>query len=138
MFEFFVNNQWLLWSQLSDGTKRIFYLISEITSINKGTILIEEPELGTHPDQLHQLMTFLKEQSKTKQILVTTHSPQVLNILNDDELDRIIITKYDTEQGTKMFHLSEEKIKKAQSYMEEEGLWLSDYWVHSDLETEIL
>lgn len=136
MFEFLVNDKWLLWKQLSDGTKRMFYLISEVASVDKGTILLEEPELGTHPDQLHKIMTFLKEQSKEKQIIMTTHAPQTLNILEEDELDRIIITKYDSQTGTKMHHLSPEKIEKAQAYMEEAGLWLSDYWVHADLESQ--
>ena len=30
-FEFFVNDNWLTWNQLSDGTQRLFYIISEIS-----------------------------------------------------------------------------------------------------------
>jgi ABC-type multidrug transport system ATPase subunit len=130
--EFFVNNEWFTFNQLSDGTKRIFYILTSI-NFEKDIILLEEPELGIHPHQLYLLMQFIKEQAEEKQIIITTHSPEVLNILKMDELDSIIITSYDTEKGTQMHKLSEKQIKKAQKYMETTG-FLSNYWVHSNLE----
>ena len=132
--KFKVGGEWLLWTQLSDGTKRLFYLFTSIYTTSESTIAIEEPELGIHPDQLYKLMDFLKEQSKEKQIIITTHSPDVLNILGADELDRIIVTKNDNEKGTIMRKLQAPQIEKARRYMESAGLFLSDYWVHSDLE----
>lgn len=133
--DFLINNNWLTWNQLSDGTKRMFYIITEITFANN-IVLLEEPELGIHPHQLSKLMDFLKEQSEEKQIIITTHSPQVLNILDIDELDRIIVANYDKEKGTLLHHLSEEEMEHARSYMETEGLFLSDYWVYSGFEKE--
>ena len=133
--EFKINDFWYPFSSLSDGTKRIFYIISEVTSF-KGVVLLEEPELGIHPHQLHLLMTFLKEQSEDKQIIITTHSPQVLNILSKDELDKIIICEM-TGNGTKMRHLNEKQKAKARKYMEQDS-FLSDYWVYSDLEPHTL
>ena len=133
-FEFYINNQWVPWSYLSDGTKRIFYLITEVTALrNNGVALIEEPELGVHPHQLHLLTQFLKEQSESKQIIITTHSPQVLNVLDADELNRIIIAEM-IDNGTQLKHLDERRIEKARSYMRDEA-YLSDYWLHSDLES---
>jgi predicted ATP-dependent endonuclease of OLD family len=79
-------------------------------------------------------MLFLKEQSRHKQIIITTHSPQVLDILNKDELGNIIIASYEKGEGTKLRHLDEKEIAKAQQYMEED--YLSDYWRFSDLEKE--
>jgi AAA15 family ATPase/GTPase len=132
MLEFFVNNKWLTWKKLSDGTKRIFYIIYEIIS-SYGLVFLEEPENGVHPDQLYLLMDFIKEQSKEKQIIMTTHSPEVLNILEKDELDRIIVTRFDGENGTQMHHLSEKQKKKGQAYMNKIG-HLSAFWLHSNLE----
>ena len=132
-FDFKINNSWHPWKELSDGTKRLFNIVTQILS-RECLILIEEPELGIHPDQLYKLMDFLKEQSKEKQIIITTHSPDVLNILGADELDRIIVTKHDNEKGTIMRKLKAPQIEKARRYMESAGLFLSDYWVHSDLE----
>lgn len=130
--QFLVNDKWLNWRQLSDGTKRLFFIGCCLNS-DFNIFLIEEPELGIHPDQLYKLMDFLKEQSKEKQIIITTHSPDVLNILQKDELNRIIVTRYDPEKGTQMHKLSPQQIKKGQMYMKKVG-HLSDYWVHSNLE----
>lgn len=131
-FEFYVNNNWLPWSQLSDGTKRLFYLVSSV-SYHNGLILIEEPELGIHPHQLKLIMQFLKDQSTNKQLIISSHSPQVLDILEPNELNRIFIAKYSSEKGTIFEKLSNEKIKKAKDYMKQVG-FLSDYWLLSDLE----
>jgi predicted ATPase len=117
---------------LSDGTKRLFYLITEVTLTN-GIVLLEEPELGVHPHQLHQIMLFLKEQAEDKQIILTTHSPQVLDVLNSDELDRIIIAEVHKEKGSQFRHLDEKTTAKAKYYLEDEG-FLSDFWRYSTLE----
>jgi AAA15 family ATPase/GTPase len=130
-FEYFVNNEWLLFNQLSDGTKRLFYIISEITLSNHSVILLEEPELGIHPHQLYDLMRFIKEMSEEKQFIITTHSPMVLDTLDKAELGNIIISKIENGE-TKLEHLTDAQVEKAKMYMEKVDL--SDYWVHSDLE----
>ena len=104
-----------------------------INSDDRMIALLEEPELGIHPHQLHLLMQFIKEQSRHKQIIITTHSPQVLDTIGSDELDRIIICEYDGKNGTQLRHLTEKEISKAKKYMKEEA-FLSDYWRFSDLE----
>ena len=133
ILEFFVNNNWYSWEQLSDGTKRFFYIISQTLS-SQFLVLIEEPEVGIHPDQLFRLMNFFKAQAKSTQIILTTHSPDVLNILEKDELNKIIVTRFDTEKGTLMHHLSNKKVEKARRYIHTEGLELKDFWLHSNLE----
>lgn len=132
ILEFYVNNGWVPWSYLSDGTKRLFYLISEISYFQDAIILIEEPELGIHPDQFNSIMNFLKEESENKQIIMSTHSPEALNILNENELQNIIVTKYDKKKGTTLSHLNKQQVAKAKAYMKE--LDLSDYWLQSDME----
>lgn len=145
--EFYINNEWLPFGSLSDGTKRLFYIISEIATYSGFTfhsnvfgldeekpviILLEEPELGIHPHLLNDLLQFIKESSLEKQIILTTHSPQVLDILEADELDRILISKLENGKTT-LTHLTEEQIAKAKDYLESEA-YLSDYWKYSDLE----
>ena len=139
IYEFRINNQWFTWKQLSDGTKRIIQIIFEVCKTDENPldkiVFIEEPELGIHPNQLSRLMDFLREQSREKQIIITTHSPQVLNELGADELNRIIVTRYEGERGTQMYHLSEEEKGFAKGYMEN-GAFLSDYWVQSGFMNE--
>ena len=136
-FKFKVNTKWLYWNQLSDGTKRLFYIFTIIYFDNGGIVLLEEPELGIHPDQLHKLMDFLIEQSKEKQIIITTHSPEVLNAIHPDELDRIIVTRYDADKGTIMHKLTPEQAKEMGERVKEGDMFLSDRWVHLNLEDEI-
>ncbi|AYL97173.1 AAA family ATPase [Mucilaginibacter celer] len=130
--EFNVNNNWLPWSQLSDGTKRLFHIITEIT-YTSGLVLLEEPELGVHPHQFHLLMNFLKEQSQHKQIIISTHAPKALDHLNLDELNNILLVNYDQKKGTQLRHLTIDEQTKAQEYAKEVG-YVSDYWMYSDLE----
>jgi len=130
--EYLINDEWLSFGQISDGTKRLFYIISEITFNYRSIILLEEPELGLHPHQLHSLMQFIKEASEKFQFIITTHSPMVLNTLNSDKLGNIIISKFENGE-TKLEHLTSEQIEKAKVFMEEKSD-LSDYWIHSDLE----
>ncbi len=129
---FKVKGNWIPWSYLSDGTKRIFYIILEAINPEKNFLLIEEPELGIHPHQLYKLMNFLKEMAEEKQIIITTHSPIALDVLSPGELDAIIIAKY-TPKGTVLNQLTAQEIKKAKIYIEKTGN-LSAYWLHSDLE----
>lgn len=131
--EFFVNDHWLPWSQLSDGTKRLFFIISEIAFKTLGTVILEEPEIGVHPHQFELLMQFLREQSATKQIIMSTHSPKALDILDKENLHKIFITKYEKGKGTTITSLSQQQKEKATMYMNEVG-FLSDYWLLSDLE----
>ena len=126
----------------------MFYIISEIISSSlyfsvgqrnfaSGPdiiILLEEPELGIHPDQLHKLLQFLREQSEKHQLIITTHSPQVLDMLHEDELDRITICELDEKKGTQFRKLKKAQIATAKKYMKEEGLFLSDYWRYGSLE----
>lgn len=147
-FEFKINGSWLPFSSLSDGTKRLFYIIAEVASEDifhfgqksigigdsiKRIILIEEPELGIHPHQLNQLMVFLREQSEQNQIIITTHSPEILNILDHNELDRINIAFKDKRSNSTKFRgLNETENQKAIEFLKHD--YLSDYWVYSDLE----
>ena len=159
IYRFIIDKKRLLFDQLSDGTKRLLYGIfslysqygysfsksGEVLRLNYiddsddlintvlRLLLWEEPEIGLHPHQLFELMNIVKEQSRYKQILISTHSPIVLNCLGPDELDRIIICDYIKGQGTKLRHLTEKEMDKARAYMKDVG-FLSDYWMHSDLQ----
>ncbi|WP_293897611.1 AAA family ATPase [Sphingobacterium sp. UBA5670] len=131
--EYFVNDTWLPWNNLSDGTKRLFYIIAQIQDLKESVILIEEPELGIHPHQFDLLMQFIKERSDFNQIIISTHSPLVLNYVEIEELSRIQIVSYSKDSGTSIRRLSNDEREKARTYVEEVG-YLSDYWVYSDLE----
>lgn len=148
-FEYNINGSWLPFSSLSDGTKRILLIVTNLSIVGgayftkknisfsenfSNTFLLEEPELGIHPHQLHLLMTFLKEQSRDKQIIITTHSPQVLDVLSADELNRITICSFVSGKGTQLRGMTEAEMEKAKQYMKEG--YLSDYWRFSDFDRD--
>jgi len=146
LLEYLVNDDWLPFSSLSDGTKRMFSLFADI-NVREGSavlsklpsvankskiILLEEPELGIHPHQLEQFMNFLKVASEDAQIIITTHSPQALDVLTKDTLSSLFICSHYPENGTTISNLNANQTEKAKAYMDE--MYLSDYWRYSDLE----
>jgi predicted ATPase len=134
MYGFKMNNSWFKWDELSYGTRRIAWIVLNVLLIHKEVILIEKTELGIHPAQLARLMDFIKDQSAHKQIIITTHSPEVLDILESDELDRIKIARYDEARGTTVIEgLSDKKIALIQKYIQKTSL-LSNYWSNIGLE----
>jgi len=96
-------------------------------------IFLEEPELGIHPKQLTKLLNLIREVSKENQVIMTTHSPQVLDMLTEKELDRITVCTLDPKKGTQFHKLSPAKQKDARGYLKTTG-FLSDYWRYSYLE----
>ncbi|HEX8349651.1 MAG TPA: AAA family ATPase [Hymenobacter sp.] len=149
MLEYLIGGDWLPFSALSDGTKRIFYLIGELATkeifFEPGSndslidfdldkiIFLEEPELGIHPDQLQLLLQLIREVSKEHQVIMTTHSPQTLDMLSAQELDRITICEFIPGKGTQMRKLSAAKKAKAKAYLRDNG-FLSEFWRFSNLE----
>lgn len=85
--------------EASDGTLRALAILLCLESHREGsTILIEEPEHGLHPWAVKDLMSHIKEtiSKKDLQVVITTHSQQVLECISYNEL---LITERD-ETGT--------------------------------------
>ena len=72
-------------TRLSDGTLRYLCLLAILLHPEPpGLIAIEEPELGLHPDVLPFLGKLLVQASKRTQLVVTTHSPMLIDALGDE------------------------------------------------------
>ncbi len=86
-------------------------------------VLIEEPENGLHPSRIAEIMKILRELSKTSQVLLSTHSPLVINELHDDEVTLVTRTE---SAGTRLTPIANTKEfhKRRQVYALGE-LWLS-------------
>ncbi len=63
---------------LSDGTINITALILSLYFTKKPLMIIEEPERNIHPYLIAKVMEMMKEVSAHKQIIVTSHNPEVL------------------------------------------------------------
>lgn len=76
------------WSvdEVSDGTIQTLALLVAIYDPESKVLVIEEPENSVHPWIIRQLIDACREASKNKQILVTTHSPIVMNSVKPEEI----------------------------------------------------
>ncbi len=65
--------------RMSDGTVRWLALMAILLNPDPPpVVVIEEPELGLHPDMVHELGKLLVEASTRMQIIITTHSTQLI------------------------------------------------------------
>jgi len=74
-------------AQLSDGTLRVFgILLSLYQTPTPSLIVIEEPEQTVHPAVLSMLAEAFKEVAELTQVVVTTHSPQLIEHFEPDNI----------------------------------------------------
>ena len=65
---------------MSDGTLRILGLLTAVFQRQKPSLLvIEEPEATMHPGALGSILDILRHAARFMQVVVTTHSPDVLD-----------------------------------------------------------
>ncbi len=79
--------------EFSDGTLVVVAILSAFLSnkIRDPILCIEELENCLHPSALKKLIQFLQDWSNTKQVLITTHSPYVLNCVNPEDVNVAIV-----------------------------------------------
>ena len=78
---------WFDLTQESDGTVRLLGLLVALYQTPRLPLIgIEEPELTVHPGALMVLADLLQEATRRSQILVTTHSPDLIDRLPVENL----------------------------------------------------
>jgi predicted ATPase len=65
-------------SLISDGTINVTALIAALYFQRKPVAIIEEPERNVHPSLISKIVAMMKDASQGKQIIVTTHNPEVV------------------------------------------------------------
>lgn len=75
--------KWFDAAQESDGTLRVAGIVTALLQEPPTPVIgIEEPELTVHPGAIPLLYDFLKQASERSQVLVTTHSPELLDLMD--------------------------------------------------------
>lgn len=83
--------------QLSEGSLRFLWLAALLQSPGLTALtLIDEPEVSLHPELLKLLADLMREASKRTQLLVATHSEQLIRFLDPKE----VLTMNIDEDGT--------------------------------------
>ena len=91
-------------TQESDGTLRVAGILTALLQLPAPSLIaIEEPELAVHPAALGLLVDELRAASGRSQVVITTQSSDVLDLLSIDEL-RVVSG---TETGATILSVSE-------------------------------
>ncbi len=90
--------------RMSEGL--LYYLAFAVLRLVQptGILLVEEPENGLHPARIKEVVGILREISKTRQVVLATHSPLVINELAPDEVT--VVTRR-TDAGTELTLMKE-------------------------------
>ena len=81
---------------LNDGMLRLIAILAEIAS-DHDFVLFDEIENGINPELVEFVINVLVK--ARQQVLVTTHSPMILNYLDDETAKKGVIYLYKTPQG---------------------------------------
>lgn len=77
--------------RLSDGTLRFLSLLAILIDPGPARlVIVEEPELGLHPDLLPLLRDLLVDGSERFQLIVTTHSTQLIDAMTE-HADSVVV-----------------------------------------------
>lgn len=80
-------DKWFGAGQESDGTLRMAGILTALLqSPSPSLIGIEEPELVVHPSALPLLVDYMKQASTRTQVLITTQSPELLDLVDAGNL----------------------------------------------------
>ena len=73
-------------SLLSDGTVSVTAILIALFFESNRLTIIEEPEYGIHPSLVSKLVDTFYEAAKNKQIIITTHSSEILKHIKLEDL----------------------------------------------------
>lgn len=109
-------NPWKFYaSSVSDGTLRALGVLvavfqNPIGEVGIPLIAIEEPEVAIHPGAALRLMDALLEASRTRQLILTTHSP---DLLDHPDIDVESVVAVQSSGGTSVLGPVEESTRRA-------------------------
>jgi predicted ATPase len=120
--------RWFDAAHESDGTLRVAGILTALLQKPRLPVIgVEEPELTVHPGVLPMLYDYLRQASEESQVMVTTHSPIILDVA-DHERDVVLVV--DRQDGkTDVGRVSEAKLKPVRQRL----LTLGDLFASGDL-----
>lgn len=89
--ETYAKGKYLPASLISDGTINITALILALYFGEKSLVVIEEPERNIHPYLISKVVNIMKEASQKRQIIITTHNPEIIK--HADLKDILLISR---------------------------------------------
>ncbi len=125
------SKRWFEAAQQSDGTLRVAGLFTALLQQPRLPVIgVEEPELTVHPGALPLVYDYLREASETSQVLVTTHSPHLLDLIDPDH-DAIYVVQV-VDGKTEVARVTEQQLEPVKRSL----LKLGDLFLTGDLHPE--
>ncbi|RLF76088.1 ATPase [Thermococci archaeon] len=97
-------------SMISDGTINITALIIALYFEKKALTIIEEPERNIHPYLISKVVDMMKDASRNKQIIVTTHNPEIVKYAGLENI--LLISRDDSGFSSISRPTEKEQIRK--------------------------
>ncbi len=98
-------------NELSDGTVRMLCWAAVLLSPNLPSLLvIDEPEIGIHPAWMPILAEWIKRASEETQVLICTHSPDLLDYFTD-HIENIFCFSKQSQNHFSIIPLSQNKLQ---------------------------
>lgn len=126
--ENYFKDQYLPAFLLSDGTINIIALIIALYFEEKPLTIIEEPERNIHPYLISKIVDMMKDASRNKQVIVTTHNPE---IVKHADLGDILLIARDKEGFSTISRPAEKE--EVQIFLKNE-IGIEDLYVQNLLE----
>ena len=102
---------------LSLGTRRVLRIVASALSDQSAVMLMEQPEDSIHSGLMKKVIEFLRHYSARTQIIMATHSANVFNKMEPEEI-RIV---HLADGQTKIRSLTQEELATASRYVHDEG-----------------
>lgn len=103
---------------LSDGTLRFIALATLLLQPEEtlpDVIILDEPEIGLHPQAIHLLQNIIYQVSSRAQVIIATQSPLFLDGMNTED---VLVADYDNQRKSSIIkRLDEQALAK----------WLEEY-----------
>ncbi len=127
-------------SRLSDGTIRFIALLAILCHPEPPPLIcIEEPEIAMHPDSLGLIAELLRKAAERTQIIVTTHSPELVSLLPPEpKAEFVVVCERDAAEGTRFHRPSYKELREWQDIYQQTGkelvvYGLSEMWLSGAL-----
>ena len=117
----------ITFNQLSEGTFKSLAMIFYIMTDASTCLLIEEPEVCVHLGLLNRIVNTIKSYSKYKQVILSTHSDQILDQLEPENVLIVEMTRSGTKATSMEKWVGEKGRVALTNYLEETGT-LGEYW----------
>ena len=123
----------------SDGTLRFLaYLALAFSTETPTTCFVEEIDNGIHPARLQLLVELIESQSKARglQVIASSHSPAMMNLLSEDTLlNAVLVYRTEESKSSKVKLLRDLPNFELLSKKRQPGVLMETGWFESTVES---